>query len=112
MNKCFFAVALVVGSVASIGNLPAQDSQNGNKKQPTLEDRTDRLGQGEQDLKGQIEQLRGDVADLQDRLNRLEGGQRPTQAPPPPPSKSSGSRRTGSTEGQNAEGGGRTGAIL
>ena len=105
MNKCFFCVALVVGSVASIGNLPAQDNQNSNTKQATLEDRTDRLEQGEQDLKGQIEQLRGDVADLQDRLSRLEGGQRPAQAPPPPPAKSSGSRRTGSTEGPNAEAG-------
>lgn len=104
MNKRVLSIALVVGSIASISNLPAEENQNSSTKQPTLEDRTDRLEQGEQDLKSQIEQLRGDVTDLQDRVNRLDGGQRPAQAPPPPAAKSS-ETRTGSGEEQNAEAG-------
>src|SRR5215831_12367521 len=92
MNRQLFIVACAVGSVASIGNLPAQDNQNRNTAQPTLEDRTDQLERGQQDLKTQIEQLRNDVSDLQDRVYRLEGGPGPAQGAPPPAAKSSETR--------------------
>src|SRR5215468_5370373 len=92
MNRQLFIVACAVGSVASIGNLPAQDNQNRNTAQPTLEDRTDQLERGQQDLKAQVEQLRNDVSDLQDRVTRLEGGPGPARGAPPPAAKSSESR--------------------
>src|SRR5215472_9487146 len=92
MNRQLFIVACAVGSVASIGNLPAQDNQNRNTAQPTLEYRTDQLERGQQDLKTQIEQLRNDVSDLQDRVYRLEGGPGPAQGAPPPAAKSSETR--------------------
>jgi hypothetical protein len=70
MNKRLYFVALAVGSVASIGNLQAQDNQNNNTTQSTSEDRTARPERGQQDLKGQIDRLSADVTDLQDRVDR------------------------------------------
>jgi uncharacterized protein DUF6600 len=94
MNKQIFTVALLAGSLVSFGNLPAQDNRKSNTRQPTLEDRIDQLEQDEQGLKGQVDQLRNDVADLQDRVKRLEGGQQAPQGPAPPPQTSGPSHRT------------------
>lgn len=102
MDKRFLTIALVIGSIAGISNLPAEDSRN-TTNQPTLEDRTGQLEQGQEDLKGQVEQLRSAVADLQDRVNRLEGGQTSSQAPPPAAKSSSSDTRSGSNTGQTAE---------
>ena len=82
MNKQIFVVALLAWSMASAGNLSAQDKRNSNTRQPTLEDRIDQLEQDKQNLKSQVDQLRNDVADLQDRVKRLEEGKLP-QSPPP-----------------------------
>jgi outer membrane murein-binding lipoprotein Lpp len=74
MRRQIFTVALLALSLASASNLPAQDNRNGNTKQPTIEDRIDQLEQNEQNLKSQVDQLRNDVAYLQDRMKRVEEG--------------------------------------
>src|SRR5262249_27408287 len=105
MNKRIFAVALLAWSLASAGNLLAQDNRNSHAKQPTLEDRIDQLEQDEQNLKSQDDQLRNDVADLQDRVKRLEEGKQLPQAPPPAAHSGKSSRSTGSAEAQTPDSG-------
>jgi len=83
MSKRIFTVALLAWSLAGAINLPAQDNRNSNTRQPTLEDRIDQLEQDEQNLKSQVDQFRNEVADLQDRVKRLEQGKQLPQAPPP-----------------------------
>ncbi len=61
MNKQIFTVALLAGSLASVSTLPAQDNRRSNTRQATVEDRLDQLEQN--------------VADLQERVKRLEEGQ-------------------------------------
>ena len=111
MKQRFLAVTLLAGSLTAIGNLPAQDNRNANQRPPKIEDRLDQLEQTQQDLKAQVNQLRDDVADLQDRVRRLEGT--PQTAPPFPVAapSSEASRRasseseptpeTGSAQGQS-----------
>jgi hypothetical protein len=82
MNKQIFTVALLAGSLASVSTLPAQDNRRSNTRQATVEDRLDQLEQN--------------VADLQERVKRLEEGQQPGQQPargPAPPPQSSGSNQ-------------------
>jgi hypothetical protein len=102
MSKRIFTVALLAWSLAGAINLPAQDNRNSNTRQPTLEDRIDQLEQDEQNLKGQVDQFRNDVADLQDRVKRLEQGKQLPQAPPPAHSRESG-RSTNSAEVQTPD---------
>jgi hypothetical protein len=83
MNSRIFTIAVLAWSLASAGHLPAQENRNSNTRQPTLEDRIGQLEQDEQNLKSQANQLRNDVADLQDRVKRLEEGKQLPQAPPP-----------------------------
>jgi hypothetical protein len=83
MNQRIFNIALLAGSLAIASNLPAQDNRDTKTRQPTLEDRVDQLEQNNQSLKGQIDQLRNDVVDLQDRVKSSEGGKQPLQGPPP-----------------------------
>jgi hypothetical protein len=78
MNKQIFTVALLAGTLASASTLPAQDNRRSNTRQATVEDRLDQLEQN--------------VADLQERVKRLEEGQQPSRGPAPPP-QSSGSRQ-------------------
>jgi len=75
MNKRIFSMALLAGSLAIASNLPAQDNRGSKTRQPTLEDRIEQLEQNDQSLKGQIDQLRNDVVDLQDRMKGFEGGE-------------------------------------
>jgi hypothetical protein len=98
MNERIFSLALLAGSLATISYLPAQDNQSKNTKQPTLEDRIDQLEQEDQNLKGQVDQLRNDMADLQDRIKRLEGRKEPSQGPPPAASSSERNRSSDSAK--------------
>jgi hypothetical protein len=86
-------VALLALSLASAGKLPAQDNRNSNMRQPTIEDRIGQLEQDQQNLISQVERLRNDIADLQDRVKRLE--EEGKQVPPPPAAHSG--RSSGST---------------
>jgi len=106
MNKQIFVVALLAWSMASAGNLSAQDKRNSNTRQPTLEDRIDQLEQDKQNLKSQVDQLRNDVADLQDRVKRLEEGKLP-QSPPPVARAGESGRRANSAEAQRPDSGAR-----
>jgi hypothetical protein len=98
MNKRIFIIALLAGSLVTVSSLPAQDNRNANTRQPTLEDRIDHLEQDQQSLKGQVNQLRNDVTDLQDRVQRLEGGQQPPPTSPPAARSSGSGLRTSSAE--------------
>src|SRR5262249_53297563 len=103
MNKRIFAVALLAWSLASVGNLPAQDNRNSNIKQPTLEDRIDQLEQDKQNLESQVDQLLNDVADLQDRVKRLEEGKQLPQVPPPAAHSGKSGRSTDSAGAQTPD---------
>jgi outer membrane murein-binding lipoprotein Lpp len=105
MSKRIFTVALPAWSLASASNLPAQDTRNSNTRQPTIEDRIDQLEQDEQNLKSQVNQLRNDVADLQDRMKRLEEGKQLPQAPPPAARSEKPGRHTNSAEAQTPDSG-------
>src|SRR5690348_1287262 len=105
MNKSFFTIALLVGLLAGVSDLSGQEDQHPRYQQPTLEDRIGQLEQAQQDLKAQLDQLRDDVADLQNRVKRLEGGPQ-TSAPPAavaPPSGAGG--RTSSAGVRTSEAG-------
>jgi hypothetical protein len=103
MDNRIFTMAVLAWSLASTGNLPAQDNRNSHTNPPTLEDRIDQLEQDDQNLIGQVAQLRNDFADLQDRVKRLEEGKQLPQ-PPPPAARSEGSgRSTNSGEQQPLE---------
>jgi hypothetical protein len=106
MNKRIFSTALLAGSLAIASNLPAQENRDTNTRQPTVEDRVDQLEQDEQSLKSQIDQLRNDVVDLQDRVKGFERGKHPVQGPPPAASSSEPDRNSGSVK---ARGENRTG---
>src|SRR5262245_3885339 len=101
MDNRIFTIAVLAWSLASTGNLSAQDNRNSNTRRPTLEDRIDQLEQDDQNLKGQIDQLRNDFADLQDRVKRLEQGK--LQAPPPAARSEGSGRSTGSGEAQTSD---------
>ena len=103
MDNRIFTMAVFAWSLAGTGNLPAQDNRNTNTRQPTLEDRTDQLEQNDQNLKGQVDQLRNDFADLQDRVKRLEEGKQLPQAPPPAARSEESGRSTNSGEQQPSE---------
>ena len=105
MNRRIFTIAVLAWSLASAGHLPAQENRNSNTRQPTLEDRIGQLEQDEQNLKSQANQLRNDVADLQDRVKRLEEGKQLPQAPPPAAHSGSSGRSTNSTEVQRPDSG-------
>ena len=107
MNKQIFVVALLAWSMASAGNLSAQDKRNSNTRQPTLEDRIDQLEQDKQNLKSQVDQLRNDVADLQDRVKRLAEGKHLPQSPPPVARAGESGRRANSAEAQRPDSGAR-----
>src|SRR6266436_5055765 len=105
MNRRIFTMAVLAWSLASAGHLPAQENRNSNTRQPTLEDRIGQLEQDEQNLKSQANQLRNDVADLQDRVKRLEEGKQLPQAPPPAAHSGSSGRSTNSAEVQRPDSG-------
>src|SRR5215467_15761378 len=105
MDNRIFSIAVLAWSLASTGNLSAQDNRNSNTRQPTLEDRIDQLEQDDQNLKGQVDQLRNDFADLQDRVKRLEEGKQLPQAPPPAARSEGSGRSTNSGEAQTSESG-------
>src|SRR5215472_5512389 len=100
MNNRIFTIAVLGWSLASAGHLPAQDNRNSNTRQPTLEDRIDQLEQNDQNAKGQVDQLRNDIADLQERVRRLEEGKQLPQAPPPAARSEGSGRSTNSGEAQ------------
>jgi outer membrane murein-binding lipoprotein Lpp len=105
MRRQIFTVALLALSLASASNLPAQDNRNGNTKQPTIEDRIDQLEQNEQNLKSQVDQLRNDVAYLQDRMKRVEEGKQLPQTPLPAAHSGKSGRSTNSAESQTPDSG-------
>ena len=99
-------MALLAGSLAIASNLPAQDNRGSKTRQPTLEDRIEQLEQNDQSLKGQIDQLRNDVVDLQDRMKGFEGGKQPLQGAPPAAGSLKSDGRSGSAKArpENAAG--------
>jgi hypothetical protein len=101
MRTRLLAIALTL-LVAGACNLFAQDNQQNNPPPaPQLEDRAGQLEQGQQDLKAQVDQMRNDIADLQERVKRLEGGRQsqPSGQPPPAAGPSrSGNRTSASTQ--------------
>ena len=103
MNNRIFTIAVLGWSLASAGHLPAQDNRNSNTRQPTLEDRIDQLEQNDQNAKGQVDQLRNDIADLQERVRRLEEGNQLPQAPPPARRSGESGRNAHSAEVQSRE---------
>ena len=105
MRRQIFTVALLALSLASASNLPAQDNRNGNTKQPTIEDRIDQLEQNEQNLKSQVDQLRNDVAYLEDRMKRVEEGKQLPQTPLPAAHSGKSGRSTNSAESQTPDSG-------
>jgi hypothetical protein len=85
MRTRLLAIGLAL-LVAGACTLLAQDNQQSNPAPaPQLEDRVGQLEQGQQDLKAQVDQLRNDIADLQERVKRLEGGGRQSQPSGQPP---------------------------
>ena len=84
MRTRLLAIALTL-LVAGACNLFAQDNQQNNPPPaPQVEDRVGQLEQGQQDLKAQVDQMRNDIADLQERVKRLEGGQSQPSGQSPP----------------------------
>src|SRR5215472_14506905 len=105
MDNRIFIIAVLAWSLASTGNLSAQDNRNSNTRRPTLEDRIDSLEQDDQNLKGQVDQLRNDVANLQDRVKRLEQGKQLPQAAPPAARSEESGRGINSDEVQTSDSG-------
>jgi hypothetical protein len=98
MNKRCVIIATLAGASAIASNLEAQDNRTDNTKPPPLEDRVGQLEKDDQNLKGQMDQLSNEVADLQDQL-KLNGGQPSSRQPGA--RSSQGDRDRGLTRGSN-----------
>jgi hypothetical protein len=101
MRTRLLAIALAM-MVAGACNLFAQDNQQNTNPPPApqSDDQVGQLEQGQQDLKAQVDQMRNDIADLQERVKRLEGGQQSQpsgQSPPAAAAPRSGGRASSST---------------
>jgi hypothetical protein len=102
MRTRLLAIALAM-AVAGACNLFAQDNQQNTNPPPApqSDDLVGQLKQGQQDLKAQIDQMRNDIADLQERVKRLEGGQQSQPSGQPPPAAAaprSGGRASSTTQ--------------